>query len=180
MTFTQLAHRWFTKGRRRRLSEEEKAARKAKAAETVRRRQEQRDAMQAEMRERARQIAVREAAEREERLRPKTLRVVNRGLIDVLVWHDHHRSRNWVAVVEVNPTARGGLDRNFFQRAAGNVAKAVVPEWLEAGHLLEFGADYISVAGKRTKTRIYAVVTDVTDRYLGVQPYDSLEEAVLR
>lgn len=118
-----------------------------------------------------------EAAEREEILRPKSLRIVNRGLVDVLAWHPHHRGRNWVALVEIEPTLPGGLKRSFFPRASGKVAKVVIPEGLKAGNILEFGADYVSYGGRREPTRIYGVVTGLTATELVVKPHLDLLEA---
>lgn len=131
----------------------------------------------AEHNERMRQAAEKFAAERLESLQPKVLRIINRGLIDVLVHQPHHRGRNWVASVEIEPTLPGGLKRTFFPRASGKVAKAVIPERLAVGDILEFGADYVSFGGKREPTRVYAVVLALSDTELVVKPYENVADA---
>lgn len=124
-----------------------------------------------------RQIAEKEEAERIERLQPKVLRILNRGLVDVLAWQSHHRGRNWVAFAEVEPSLPGGIKRTFFNRAAGKIAKVIIPDRLAVGDILEFGADYVSFGGRREPTRVYAVVLALSDTEMIVKPYDDLEEA---
>jgi hypothetical protein len=183
MGFRERAHRWLVKPRRKpKLTpEEQKAKREERKIFLAAERQRQRESLaiyHAENAKRIEAIKAKEAAEREELLRPKVLRVLNRGLLDVLVWHKHHRARNWVAVVTPDPSIAGGLVRDFFPRAAGGFAKAIVPEDLVEGAVVEFGADYVSCSGNRTRTRIYAVVLSVAPDHLVVKPYDRLEDAL--
>lgn len=121
--------------------------------------------------------AEQEEAERLERLLPKTLRIINRGLIDVLAWQAHHRGRNWVAFAEVEPSQPGGIKRSFFNRAAGKVAKFIIPDRLAVGDILEFGGDYVSFGGRREPTRVYAVVLALSATEMIVKPYDDIGEA---
>lgn len=132
----------------------------------------------AEQKQRADEARIAEAAAREEALKPKVLRIINRGLLDVLVWLPHRRARNWVARVEIEPTIAGGIKRKFFPRAAGKTGiKAVVPEDLEVGEVLEFGADYVSFGGNRSPTRMYAVVMALSATEMRVKPYEQLVDA---
>lgn len=154
------------------LSPEQLEARRAKRAAIKADRERER----AEFMARAEQEA-REAAEREQRKwLPRTLRIVNRGLIDVLLWLDHPRARNWLAVVNVDPTAPGGLSRAFFGRGRGP-SRYVVPESLAAGMILEFAADYVTYAGRKVPDRRYAVVTGLTAEAMTIHPYPTFEAA---
>lgn len=121
--------------------------------------------------------AAQEETERLERLQTKSLRIINRGLIDVLAWQAHHRGRNWVAFAEVEPSQPGGIKRSFFNRAAGKVAKFIIPDRLAIGDILEFGGDYVSFGGRREPARVYAVVLALSDIEMIVKPYDKIEEA---
>jgi hypothetical protein len=118
-----------------------------------------------------------EEAERQRYL-PRDLRVSNRGLLDVLIYLRHRRAKNWVAIVAIDPTAPGGLSRIFFEYARRNgPAKYIVPERLEVGNILEFGADYVTSFGRTKPDRIYAFVTGVTNEAIGVHPYPTYEAA---
>jgi hypothetical protein len=183
MGFRERAHRWLVKPRKPKLTPEERKARreerKAFLAAERQRQQESLAQYRAANAKRVEEIRAKEEAEREEMLRPKVLRVLNRGLLDVLVWHKHHRARNWVAVVTPDPSIAGGLIRDFFPRASGGFAKAIVPEDLVEGAVLEFGADYVSCSGNRTRTRLYAIVIAMAPDHLLVKPYDRLEDALM-
>ncbi len=137
------------------------------------------EARNAEFNAQSRIRAEQESAERLERLQPKVLRIVNRGLIDVLAWQAHHRGRNWVAFVEVEPSLPGGIKRTFFPRAAGKVAKVVIPERLAVGDVLEFGGDYVSYGARRSPNRVYAVVLAISATEMIVKPYEEIVEAQL-
>jgi hypothetical protein len=109
----------------------------------------------------------------------RTLRVLNRGLLDVLIHEPHHRGKNWVAIVAVDPTMPGGLSRVFFDRARPRgPAKYIVPERLEAGNVLEFGADYITSVGKAKPNRAFAFVLSTSETAIEIQPYRTYEEAI--
>lgn len=116
-------------------------------------------------------------AERQKWL-PRTYRIMNRGMIDVPVWEDHGlRGKNWGAIVEVDPTAPGGLRRFWFNRGRG-VAKYIVPEQLQVGHTVEFGADYITSVGRRKPDRFYGVVVGLSEVEMVLQPYADVVAAI--
>lgn len=112
-------------------------------------------------------------AREEERLRPKTYRIINRGLIDVPIWESHYRGRNWAAIIEVEPLLPGGVKRSWFNRGSG-ISKYIVPEQLLVGHVVEFGADYITGVGSRREDRFFGVVLSLTTTELILKPYDQL------
>jgi len=124
-------------------------------------------------------IRARLAEVERQRWMTRTLRVSNKGLIDVLVHEPHKRGKNWVAIISVDPTMPGGLSRVFFDRArAKGPAKYVVPERLLAGDVLEFGADYMTSFGKKKPNRVFAKVITVTADGIEVKPYKTVEEAI--
>jgi len=154
---------------------------KAKQDRAAKRAQEEAERIESE-KHRARWMAEMQAKrDEEERQRwlPKSLRVVNRGLLDVLIHCSHRRAKNWVAIVAVDPVMPGGLSRVFFDRArAKGPAKYIVPERLEVGNVLEFGADYVQGTGKVEPNRVFAMVTLVTADHIEVKPYKTYEEAL--
>lgn len=134
----------------------------------------------AEQQQRAEAARVEEVKRRKEMMKPKKLRIINKCLIDVLAWMPHHRGHNWVARAEMAPTLPGGIKRRFFNRASGKTgAKVIIPDDLEKGEIIEFGADYVSGGGRRETNRVYAVVLAVSATELYVKPYEQIVEAAL-
>ena len=109
---------------------------------------------------------------------PKAFAVLNGALLEVPVWEDSHRAKNWAAIVEVNGTAPGGLQRSWFNRGRGP-AIYIVPPHLEVGDVVEFGADYVRYSGRRDTTRWYGVVTEISVDRLLIRPYPSARDALL-
>lgn len=125
---------------------------------------------EAEAQRHAEMEAQRARAERARELEwaPTDYPVINRGLMAVPVWNEHHRAKNWAAVVEVDPVAPGGFRRKWFNRGNGP-AYYVVPDSLEAGDVVEFGADRVSFSGNRDGNRWYGVVLSVSDTAVRLQ-----------
>lgn len=108
---------------------------------------------------------------------PTDYPVINRGLMAVPAWNDSHRAKNWAAVVEVDPVAPGGFRRKWFNRGNGPTYY-VVPESLESGDVVEFGADRVSYSGNRDGNRWYGVVLAVSDVAVRLQKCVSAADAV--
>lgn len=104
--------------------------------------------------------------------------VINRGLLEVPVWSDQELAKNWAAVISVNPARPGGLDRYFFNRGNGP-SKYIVPDGLEAGDIIEFGADRYSFGGYQRRERWYGVLISSTPMALCIQPAESVLTAFL-
>jgi hypothetical protein len=137
--------------------------------EEIRSSQESRQAEAAEQQERAR-IA------REQEWAPRDYAVLNRGLMEVPAWNEHHRAKNWAATLEVDPVAPGGLRRRWFNRGNGPVFY-VVPDSLEPGDAVEFGADRVSYSGNRDGNRWYGVVLAVSNTAIRLQKCVSAADA---
>jgi hypothetical protein len=153
------------------MTPEERAAKKAQRAEE----DAQRTARQVEMNKRL-------AADHAERMRlaklPKTLRCINGGLIDVPIHDPHHRAKNWAAVVDLDPARPGGIVRTWFNRGNGP-AFYILPDLLSVGHVVEFGADYVTSVGGRKPLRWFGVVTEITKEHVVIQPYEDIVDALM-
>jgi hypothetical protein len=83
------------------------------------------------------------------------------------MWSAHKRGRNWMAVIAVNPSSPGGLDRDFAAKAKGE-SYYILPD-LSPGDAIEFGADYYSGSGRKDGNRWYGyvvrVIPETTDEY---------------
>jgi hypothetical protein len=82
---------------------------------------------------------------------------------EVPLFEAHKRGRNWMAKIEPNPSAPGGLRREFFERARGDYYYLIPPGSLAVGDALEFGADYYSGSGRKNARRWYGAVAAVAD-----------------
>lgn len=86
-------------------------------------------------------------------------------LADVPVWEDHSRGKNWLAVISLNPSKPGGLERSFAEKAKGGLYYHLPT--LNPGDAVEFGADYYSGRGKKNSKRWYGYVVRVdTERLI--------------
>lgn len=107
------------------------------------------------------------------------LRILEGGLCDVPIYEDHSRGRNWCATVTANPTAPGGMDRNFWPRARKNNALFfyVVPPELHTPCVIEFGADYVAFSGRKHPKRWHGVLVEVTRTELVLTACSGAREA---
>jgi hypothetical protein len=78
------------------------------------------------------------------------------------------RVKNWIAVVEKDYSAPGGLRREFFKR--GPLDRFFVPAEMNPGQWLEFGGDRVSGSGKRKHKRAYREVVAAHGNELVLKP----------
>lgn len=109
----------------------------------------------------------------------QVFRVLNQGLLEVPIWSDSPRAKNWAAVITANPIAAGGLERIWFARGRGP-SKYIVPDTLEVGDPVEFGADEYTYSGYKRPHRWYGVVVANTSSSLCIQPVATPTDAFLR
>lgn len=88
------------------------------------------------------------------------LEVEHGALVEVPVYCDHKRGRNWAAIIRPDPRSPGGLARRFLARARGRYYYMI--EGLSVGHAVEFGADYYTGSGRKWPERWYGVVVEIT------------------
>lgn len=81
--------------------------------------------------------------------------VVNGALLQVPVYETHPRGSNWMAVIGIDPTAPGGLSRQWLPRAKGGGYIVVNAEVYDP---IEFGADYKTFHGDKHPKRWYGVI----------------------
>jgi hypothetical protein len=109
---------------------------------------------------------------------PRLVRLpcVNDALLSAPVWEER-RPKNWLAIIDIDGTKPGGLDRKFMPSGRGETYYIV--EQLSVFDPVEFGADRIAWSGNQVKNRWYGVVVEKTDTYLLVEPVESGAQAVL-
>lgn len=100
------------------------------------------------------------------------------ALTDVPIYESHTRGKNWMASIDIDPSAPGGLKRAFFPTAKGEYYYLI--DRLTLHDAIEFGADYTSGGGKRTAKRWYGVTTFVSDTVVRMVQFPTGREAVLR
>lgn len=134
---------------------------------------EQRKATKAERLAREEAAKAEKAAKAEEAAKAEAERRASLGLMDldcdfpvsenclakVPVWESHSRGKNWLARITSNPTAPGGLEREFATKARGGLYY-VLPD-LAPGDAVEFGADYYTGKGRKQSERWYGFVVRV-------------------
>lgn len=106
------------------------------------------------------------------------LKIENGALTEIPegCWEPHSRGKNWMAVIQIDPSKPGGLDRAFAAKARGD-GYYLLPS-LSPGDALEFGADYYSGRGRKNPTRWYGYVLRVEDDALIVHRCASGKTAV--
>lgn len=106
------------------------------------------------------------------------LALANDALLEAPIYEKHHRGANWLAVIDIDKTMPSGLSRRWMPRGRGECLYGT--EQLTLFDPVEFGADYTSYAGKKTRDRWYGVVLAKTESYLLIEKCPSGARAVLR
>lgn len=91
---------------------------------------------------------------------------VAQGYIDQidLGFENHRRGTNYIATVKFNPSAPGGLDRNFWEKGSGSYR--AIPDELEIGDFIEVAHDYTSSGGTRNRRRDFYRIVSVSESEL--------------
>lgn len=93
-------------------------------------------------------------------------------VVEPPLWGDAPRSKNWLAVVDEDPQAPGGVRRRWCARGKGRFRYSIVD--LLPDDLIEFGADYVSSGGHRYRDRWCATVVSVEEHALLVRHHSDL------
>ncbi len=105
--------------------------------------------------------------------------VLNGGIVSSPIWEDHpQRAKNWLAAIAPAPTSPGGLRRQFLPYGRGEFRYMVA--MLEVFDAVEFAADYLSMAGNRSRKRWYGVVRSVSPAEIAIEEVGSAVTALLR
>ena len=104
--------------------------------------------------------------------------LANGALLEAPIFEAHVRGSNWLAIIDIDATCPGGLERRFTNRGKGDCLYVV--EQIGLFDAVEFAADYTTSYGKKRRDRWYGVVTAKTDDFLQVEKADSGAKAVLR
>jgi len=106
-----------------------------------------------------------------------TKRVEYGATMGAPVWENHKRGKNWMATIQIDPTAPGGLRRSFVDKARGaEYFYLVSPDLL--GKPVEIGADYYSGGGNKTAVRKYGVIRILTDEKIGIELFETARGAI--
>lgn len=100
------------------------------------------------------------------------------GVVGAPIHNASRSGKNWLAIIEPDPTAKGGVHRRFMERAREDGQYLV--KRLEVAQAIEFGADAVPKReGEERRTcRWYGVIHDMTDTKLVVEHYAGAREAM--
>lgn len=99
------------------------------------------------------------------------------GLKQAPVWEAHKRGKNWMAKIAIDPTAPGGLKREWARKAFGDFTY-LVERWMEPSTPVEFGADYYTGSGKKKADRWYGVIESIDATRLRLTRYATARDAI--
>lgn len=106
------------------------------------------------------------------------LLVANGALLTVPIWEPHERGDNWLAIIDIDPTKPGGLERQFVNKGRGECHYVTEP--LKLFDAVQFAADYTTGMGKKRFHRWFGVVVAKTEDYILLEHCVSGAMAVLR
>jgi hypothetical protein len=106
----------------------------------------------------------------------RSFKIENGALVEVPIFEEHERGRNWMAKISFDPRSPAGLSREFMKRARGKYFYMV--EGLKVGDAIEFGADYWTSSGRRNTNRVYAAVVSITSTELVLELLSTPDEAI--
>ncbi len=105
-----------------------------------------------------------------------TYKTENGAMTEVPCYETHRRGRNWMAIISPDPSAPGGLAREFVDRGRGKYYYLVDETLVDQP--IEIAADYFSTGGNRSPKRWYGVVRSLTDSEITIQHYETSDEAI--
>lgn len=100
------------------------------------------------------------------------------GIVSSPIHEEHHRGKNWLAIIEPAPTQPGGLSRDFQPFGRGEFRFMVGR--LALHDAVEFGADYVTTMGRKVPKRWFGVVVEITESTIAIEEVGSGIAAVLR
>lgn len=98
------------------------------------------------------------------------------AMLSAPVYEGHKRGKNWMATIAPDPAAPGGVARTFVPRGRGEYYYIVSADLV--GQPVEFGADYISGGGNRSRSRWYGVVRALTSEVIRIEHYETAAQAI--
>lgn len=102
------------------------------------------------------------------------IKVEQSHMMDAPIFETHNRGKNWLAVIEKDPKAPGGLGRKFKDKGKGDFYYSI--SGLKPGDAVEFGADYYSGSGRKNSRRWYGIVFGVDkDEIMFIKSKDANE-----
>ena len=104
-------------------------------------------------------------------------KIVNGALLECPLYNEHHRARNWAAVIDIDGTAPGGLSRRFLPYGRGPVFYVV--EQVALFDVIEFAGDNVSYSGTKRPNRAYGVVVAKTEDFLDFELFEDAAPAIL-
>lgn len=108
---------------------------------------------------------------------PLDIGIAHGALIGAPIWSADRSARNWLAIIDKDPTAPNGLRRTFAAPAHGEEFYYLAPEWLRVGAAVEFGAD-VQRSRRVDRARWYGVVTQRSDTTVTLDQYPTAARAV--
>ena len=106
----------------------------------------------------------------------ETYKIEDGAMVEAPVYETHQRGKNWMATIEADPAAPGGLAREFVKSGRGRYLYIVGPEIV--GKAVEIAADYTSSGGKRHPKRWYGVVRSVTGSEITIEECETSAAAI--
>jgi len=107
---------------------------------------------------------------------PVRLKVVSGGLVEVPIWEQSKRGKNWAAVIGGDPRMPGGLSRKFLDYGRGDFYYTLGD--LSLFDAVEFAADYVSYSGNVTQNRWFGVVVAKAEGFIEVLRFERGIDAV--
>lgn len=105
-----------------------------------------------------------------------TYKIEDGAMVEVPVYETHSRGKNWMATIEADPSAPGGLAREFVKTGRGRYYYIVDASLV--GKAVEIAGDYISGGGNRSHRRWYGVVRSVTDSEITIEQFETPSLAI--
>lgn len=102
----------------------------------------------------------------------------NNAFVEVPIYDNHPRAKNWLAIIKPDPSKPNGLDRTFVQKAHGKYFYMATD--IKVGQALEFGADYYTTSGHKQPARVYALVLAKDENSITLELFNSPEDVIER
>jgi len=105
----------------------------------------------------------------------KSYKIEMGAMVEVPIYENHKRGKNWAAVVTKDPKSPGGLNREFLKKA--HLPYYYFVDDVNVGDVLEFGADYYTTSHHKSPNRLYAVVIAKTSSEIQLEEFTNVKDA---
>ena len=93
------------------------------------------------------------------------------------LYDTHSLSKNWLALIRLDPRSPGGIKREFCEKAKGE-EYYYLTSGLYEGAAVEFGVNYYTGSGRKRPARWYGIVKEMKEDLIIFEEFEDARSAI--